>query len=54
MLTDISYKDISEVVNYLWHDEEEDYASHPDDHGKNIHIFECLQRIDAWLEDNRP
>ena len=53
-MNDVPFQDISEVVNYLWPAEEADYVDHPGQHGKGIHIFECLQRIDAWLEKNRP
>lgn len=48
-------KSVSEIVDYLYHDEEKNFEEQTDDEqeaGKN-HIFCDIQRVAKWLDETR-
>lgn len=44
-LNDRERNALSEVIEYLWHDEKEHHRDHPDEH----HIFNSLETLKAWF-----
>lgn len=45
--TDHILRDLRLLLDYLWDDKQQNYKECDDKRG---HVFEILQKIDAWLE----
>jgi len=49
------FKALEAVLEYNWEDEKADYERHVEENGDGSgHVFEHLQKLDAWLRANLP
>lgn len=40
---------LGSLLDYMWKDEQGDYIDHPEEHGKNCHMFEEMVKLDNYL-----